>query len=81
MTFMLLHRYQGLQSFRTSPWCQNENLPIEYGRIFRFDNIKLLKKSVRKQEVSDAVQVSIWLHHLYGQKLWSYVFMHGKMGL
>ncbi|PVD24693.1 hypothetical protein C0Q70_15178 [Pomacea canaliculata] len=49
-------RYQGLQSFRTSPWCQNENLPIEYGRIFRFDNIKLLKKSVRKQEVSDAVQ-------------------------
>ena len=31
-------RYRALQSFRSSPWHPKENLPIDYARIFQFEN-------------------------------------------
>lgn len=31
-------RYRALQSFRSSPWNPKENLPVEYSKIFQFEN-------------------------------------------
>ena len=31
-------RYRALQSFRASPWHPKENLPLEYSRIYAFEN-------------------------------------------
>lgn len=49
-------RYRGLQSFRTSPWHKDEELPTDYARIYRFSNLKLLQKEILKRENPDAVQ-------------------------
>ena len=44
-------RYRGLQSFRTLPWDPMENLPIDYARIFQFENYKKTKHIVTKEAV------------------------------
>lgn len=49
-------KYRGLKSFRTSPWDKYENLPIEYARIFQFENIKKTFKKILK-EGSNGVEV------------------------
>ena len=49
-----LSRYRGLKSFRTSPWDKNENLPIEYARIFQFDDLKRTFKKISKESAEGA---------------------------
>ena len=31
-------KYRALQSFRASPWHPKENLPLDYAKIFQFEN-------------------------------------------
>ncbi|KAL2630707.1 hypothetical protein R1flu_015393 [Riccia fluitans] len=39
-------KYRGLKSFRTSPWDPKESLPVEYSKIFAFDNFVRTQKHV-----------------------------------
>jgi pre-rRNA-processing protein TSR1 len=48
-------RYRGLKSFRNSPWDAYENLPLDYSRIFQFQNFKRSKKKVMDAAKNEGV--------------------------
>lgn len=69
---MRLARYRGVQSLRTSLWDVNENLPAEYGRIFRFANYKHSRKVVLEEPYLGPFhvgqRVSIFLRDVGGEE-------------
>ncbi|CAB0005855.1 unnamed protein product [Nesidiocoris tenuis] len=57
-------KYRGLASFGKSPWNPKENLPVEYARIFQFENFKRMKSIVLSEEKTGAepgTYVSIYI--------------------
>lgn len=50
-------RYQGLKSFRTSPWDPKEDLPTDYARVFAFENFRRAHR--RAKEASAQAEVGV----------------------
>ncbi|GAB6029910.1 ribosome bioproteinsis protein tsr1 [Chamberlinius hualienensis] len=49
-------KYRGLRSFRKSPWDRDENLPLDYARIYRFKSYEQTRKKVLKDDTVDGIE-------------------------
>lgn len=55
-------RYRGMQSFRTTPWDPYENLPVDYARIFQYENYRRTKARVVSEAVVGSVKAGMRVH-------------------
>ncbi|KAE8256182.1 hypothetical protein A4X13_0g2801 [Tilletia indica] len=58
-------RYRGLENFHTSAWDPYEELPIDYAKIFQFDNFQRTRRRVEASALEEGVQpgtrVCVWI--------------------
>ncbi|KAK0545884.1 ribosome biogenesis protein tsr1 [Tilletia horrida] len=58
-------RYRGMENFRTSAWDPYEELPIDYAKIFQFDNFQRTRRRVEASALEEGVQpgtrVCVWI--------------------
>lgn len=50
-------RYRGLRSFRTSPWDPYENLPLDYAKIFQFEDYRRTERIVRRKAEEESENI------------------------
>jgi len=74
-------KYRGLKSFRTSPWDPYENLPIEYGRIFDFQNFKRTQKRVLEDQEGVPPYCYVTIHILNVPKTFVEKYKEGFSGV
>lgn len=60
-------RFRGLKSFRTSPWDPYENLPVDYAKIFGFEDYDKTGRRVLREGREVGVPVSVPHLSLYGR--------------
>ncbi|KAG9265207.1 hypothetical protein AMEX_G21577 [Astyanax mexicanus] len=46
-------RYRGLKSFRSSPWDPMENLPLNYSRVFQFQNFERTRRRILAEAAAE----------------------------
>lgn len=52
-------RYRGLKSFRTSPWDSYEDLPLDYAKIFQFEDYERTRRRAEEAGREEGVEVSL----------------------
>lgn len=61
-------RYRGLENFRKSEWDPYEELPIDYAKIFQFDNFVRTRRRVEASALEEGVQpgtrVCVWIRNV-----------------
>merc|ERR1719491_586515 len=58
-------RFRGLRSFRTSQWHPQENLPIDYSKIYQFQDWPALQRHVKRGQAQAAQEDEAQLEHAH----------------